>query len=167
MWVMEGECMSEVGELRPLYVRVHPADNVAIIVNEGGLAAGTRFESGLVLLEAIPEAHKVALTAIARGEAVVRYGVVIGRAEQDLAAGSWVHEGLLTTPAAPDLRKLEENISGRLYEQPTSHPSQEREGWGTRGFGVGEGSAVVCFRKRYPTLSQSARKGGAPGLVVG
>ena len=102
--------MSQVGELRPLYVRVHAADNVAIIVNEGGLAAGTRFESGLVLVEAIPEAHKVALVAIARGEAVVRYGVVIGRAEQDLAAGSWVHEGLLTTPAAPDLEKLGEGL---------------------------------------------------------
>src|ERR1700734_2816700 len=106
----EGECMSEVGELRPLYVRVHAADNVAIIVNEGGLAAGTRFESGLVLVEAIPEAHKVALVPIARGEAVVRYGVVIGRAEQDLAAGSWVHEGLLSTPAAPDLKRLGEGL---------------------------------------------------------
>ncbi len=102
--------MSEVGELRPLYVRVHAADNVAIIVNEGGLAAGTRFESGLVLVEAIPEAHKVALVPIAKGEAVVRYGVVIGRAEKDLAAGSWVHEGLLTTPAAPDLEKLGEGL---------------------------------------------------------
>ena len=102
--------MSEVGELRPLYVRVHAADNVAIIVNEGGLAAGTRFESGLVLVEAIPEAHKVALVPIAKGEAVVRYGVVIGRAEKDLAAGSWVHEGLLSTPAAPDLKRLEEEL---------------------------------------------------------
>jgi galactarate dehydratase len=102
--------MSEIGELRPLFVKVHPADNVAIIVNEGGLAAGTRFASGLVLVEAIPEAHKVALAPIARGEAVVRYGVEIGRAEQDLAAGSWVHEGLLTTPAAPDLKKLEEDL---------------------------------------------------------
>jgi galactarate dehydratase len=110
--------MSEVGELRPLYVRVHAADNVAIIVNEGGLAAGTRFESGLVLVEAIPEAHKVALVPIAKGEAVVRYGVVIGRAEQDLAAGSWVHEGLLTTPAAPDLRRLEEGL--RVGKNPTS-----------------------------------------------
>ena len=108
---------------------------VAIIVNEGGLgAAGTGwFESVLVLVEAIPEAHKVALAPIARGEAVVRYGVVIGRAEQDLAAGSWVHEGLLSTPAAPDLARLGESLSGRLYEPLTSHPWQgEREGWGTR-----------------------------------
>jgi galactarate dehydratase len=136
--------MSEVGELRPLFVKVHPADNVAIIVNEGGLAAGTRFESGLVLVEAVPEAHKVALVPIARGEAVVRYGVVIGRAEQDLAAGSWVHEGLLSTPAAPDLTKLEESVAAR-FERPsepsTSHPSQMRDGWGTPASRAGRDAA--------------------------
>ena len=29
----------------PLYVQVHPDDNVAIVVNEGGLRAGARFDS--------------------------------------------------------------------------------------------------------------------------
>ena len=127
--------MSEVGEMRPLYVRVHAADNVAIIVNEGGLAAGTRFESGLVLVEAIPEAHKVALVPIAKGEAVVRYGVVIGRAEQDLAAGSWVHEGLLTTPAAPDLKILGEGL--RFGEGVVAEPL---EGFTFEGFVNDDGS---------------------------
>ena len=48
--------MSSRKELRPLYVKVHPHDTVAIIVNEGGLRAGTQFDSGLTLLEDIPEA---------------------------------------------------------------------------------------------------------------
>ena len=48
--------------MRPLYVQVDPCDNVAILVNEGGLRAGTQFEGGLTLREDIPEAHKVALT---------------------------------------------------------------------------------------------------------
>ncbi len=30
-----------------------------------------------------------------------------------------------------------------------------------RSIGLVEEYSVVCFRKRYPTLSQSARKGGA------
>ena len=47
--------------LRPLCVKIHPDDNVAIVVNEGGLRAGTTFDSGLVLIENVPEAHKVAL----------------------------------------------------------------------------------------------------------
>ena len=30
---------------RPLYIRMHDADNVAIVVNDGGLPAGAVFES--------------------------------------------------------------------------------------------------------------------------
>ena len=51
---------------QPLYIRVSPGDNVAIVVNQGGLPAGSRFADGLVLVEAVPEAHKVALTDIGR-----------------------------------------------------------------------------------------------------
>ena len=45
----------------PLYIKVHAADNVAIIVNDGGLSAGTVFADGLVLTEHVPQGHKVAL----------------------------------------------------------------------------------------------------------
>lgn len=90
----------------PHFVQVHPSDNVAIVVNEGGLPAGTVFESGLVLAESVPEAHKVALTNIPEGAAVVRYGVVIGHAAREIAAGSWVHEGILTLPHPPALDRL-------------------------------------------------------------
>ena len=98
--------MSGNGKLRPLLIQVDPRDNVAIVANEGGLPAGTRFEDGLELLDAIPEAHKVALTPIAHGEAILRYGVVIGYAEIPIASGSWVHEGVMSLPQAPPLDKL-------------------------------------------------------------
>jgi galactarate dehydratase len=91
---------------RPRYIQVHPSDNVAIIVNEGGLPAGTRFESGLVLRDAIPEAHKVALGMIPEGDPAIRYGVTIGYARSKIPAGSWVHEGLLALPQAPALDEL-------------------------------------------------------------
>ncbi len=86
---------------RPLYVQVHPDDNVAIVVNEGGLRAGTKFDSGLVLTENIPEAHKIALSDIHAGEPIVRYGSVIGFAEGEIAKGSWVHEEKMRLPSAP------------------------------------------------------------------
>ena len=54
---------------------------MAIIANEGGLPAGTQLDNGLALLDTIPEAHKVALSAIAKGAPIFRYGVVIGYAE--------------------------------------------------------------------------------------
>ena len=87
----------------PLYIRVSPRDNVAIVVNQGGLPAGSRFADGLVLVEAIPEAHKVALTDIGEAEPIIRYGVLIGYAKRAIARGSWVHEALLAAPAAPPL----------------------------------------------------------------
>ena len=39
----------------------------------------------------VPVGHKIALRDIAQGEMIVKYGVVIGRATQDIPAGSWVH----------------------------------------------------------------------------
>ena len=91
---------------RPLYVKVHPSDNVAIVVNEGGLPARITFACGLTLLEPVPEAHKVALEDISMGDPVIRYGVTIGHAEQQLLRGSWVHEGLLSLLEAPVLDSL-------------------------------------------------------------
>ncbi len=88
---------------QPLYIRVNARDNVAIVVNRGGLPAGRRFEDGLMLVEAVPEANKVALDDIGGGEPVLRYGVVIGYAKRAIARGSWVHEALLAAPDAPAL----------------------------------------------------------------
>jgi len=89
--------------MHPRYLRVNERDNVAVVVNQGGLPAGARFADGLALGEAIPEAHKVALADIAKGEAIVRYGVTIGTAKRAIARGSWVHEGLMEEPEAPRL----------------------------------------------------------------
>jgi galactarate dehydratase len=85
----------------PRYIRVNEKDNVAVIVNWGGLAAGVEFPCGLVLAESVPEAHKVALVDIPAGDAIIRYGVVIGYADRFIGQGSWVHEGVISSPAAP------------------------------------------------------------------
>ena len=91
---------------QPLRIRMDTRDNVAIVANDGGLPAGTRFDDGLTLVDTVPQGHKVALRAIAAGEAVRRYNVVIGHAAKDLPAGSWVHERLLAMPEARSLENL-------------------------------------------------------------
>ncbi|NUQ30894.1 MAG: galactarate dehydratase [Acidobacteriaceae bacterium] len=93
-------------ENEPRYIQVHPQDNVAIIVNPGGLPAGTQFPSGLVLQEAVPEAHKVALVALQPGDAVIRYGSIIGYAERAIPQGGWVAEDALSSPPPPALDAL-------------------------------------------------------------
>jgi galactarate dehydratase len=89
---------------------MHPDDNVAIIANDGGLPAGTVMPAGaaqgLILRDKLPQGHKVALTDLAPGQAVMRYNVPVGYARQAIAAGSWVHERLLDIPPARELKNL-------------------------------------------------------------
>ncbi|AQT62029.1 galactarate dehydratase [Cellvibrio sp. PSBB023] len=87
-------------------IKMHPTDNVAVVVAAGGLPAGMEVLPGLLLVEPVPQGHKVALAAIAEGSAIVRYGVTIGFAKLDITAGSWVNENIMTMPAAVGLDNL-------------------------------------------------------------
>jgi galactarate dehydratase len=102
----------------PVVIRMHEADNVAIVGNDGGLAAGTALPDGTVLREKVPQAHKVALADMPAGADVVRYGVVIGRAKEAIAAGRWVHERLLEMPAARALDGLPMATRGAPMREP-------------------------------------------------
>lgn len=90
----------------PLFVKVNPRDNVAIIANQGGLASGSVFSNGLTTRDTIPQAHKVTLEDLSEGSPILRYGQAIGRLKRDLSAGSWVREDFLDMPDAPDLDSL-------------------------------------------------------------
>src|ERR1700730_18367752 len=90
----------------PLSIRVHPQDNVAIVVNDGGLPGGAVFPDGLVLRERVPQGHKVALADLAEGDEVIRYNVVIGYALKALPKGSWINEHVIRMPSPPGLEDL-------------------------------------------------------------
>lgn len=98
--------MSAITARPPHTIRMHPRDNVAIVANDGGLAAGTVLPSGLVLKDKVPQGHKVALVDLPANGPVLRYGIPIGFAAQDITAGSWVHERLLHMPDARGLTDL-------------------------------------------------------------
>ena len=115
------------------YIRMHEGDNVAIVVNDGGLPAGTVFPDGLVLAEAIPQGHKVALVDLAEGDPVIRYNVTIGYANGPLARGSWVSERVLRMPPARSLDDLP--IGTRIA--PAAEPL---EGYTFEGFRNPDGS---------------------------
>lgn len=70
-------------------------DNVATLLSdsEPGMVS-VRGEGGLReirLTQPVKMGHKVALDAMAEGEAVIKYGVTIGVAKQAIACGEWVH----------------------------------------------------------------------------
>lgn len=117
----------------PRYILMHDNDNVAIVVNDGGLPAGAVFPNGLTLLEAVPQGHKVALRDLAQGDAVIRYNVTIGFAGEPLLAGRWLNEGNVIMPEARELDGLP--ISNRV--QPRGEPL---EGYTFQGYRNADGS---------------------------
>ncbi|NVO15141.1 MAG: galactarate dehydratase [Rhodoplanes sp.] len=98
--------MNTVTATRPLRIQLDERDNVAIVANSGGLPAGTVFDDGLALVDAVPQGHKVALVDIPKGGEVIRYGEVIGLAVKELPRGSWISEFLVDLPAPPALDSL-------------------------------------------------------------
>jgi altronate hydrolase len=80
----------------PAVLKIHPDDSVAVALEP--LAAGTSIDTfGLTLAADIPQGHKFALKAIAAGEAVLKYGAVIGIAREAIAPGAHVHVHNLKT----------------------------------------------------------------------
>src|SRR5215472_16984104 len=73
-------------------IHLHPADNVAIarvaLSPAQELRAGDR---SIVVQDAVPAGHKVAIANIGAGESIVRYGQRIGRARGTIEPGRHVH----------------------------------------------------------------------------
>ena len=95
------------------YIHIHPLDNVAVALEDlkkgdlisvtakapaeiqsseapAGLPSAAPSPS-ILLREDVVRGHKIALTDIAAGQPVIKYGCVIARARTDIPAGSWVH----------------------------------------------------------------------------
>jgi altronate dehydratase small subunit len=81
---------------RPRLFKVHVQDNVATLLDDvqAGVSVHVLGADGggeLVSQSDTTIGHKLALRPIAAGEPVIKYGVVIGTASCDIAAGEWVH----------------------------------------------------------------------------
>ena len=118
---------------KPLTIKMHDLDNVAIVANDGGLPAGTVLDGGLVLRDAVPQGHKVALVDLPAGAPVLRYHVSIGLAAKDIPAGSWVHERLLQMPEAREL-------TGLPMATRAAPPMPPLDGYSFEGFRNADGS---------------------------
>lgn len=70
-------------------LRLHEADNVMVALR--ALPPGADLGGGLTTAEAIPAGHKLATRPIAAGEAVRKYGQIIGAATAAIAPGQHVH----------------------------------------------------------------------------
>ena len=107
-----------------LSIQIKDSDNMAVAVHD--LPAGATLESGVVTREPIPQAHKIALHNIPAGGKIVRYGVVLGYAKNNIPAGSWINEHMLELPQSPALANLP---WGTNLKTPEQLPSPTRTTW--------------------------------------
>jgi altronate hydrolase len=71
-------------------IRLHPQDDVVISLDQ--LVSGTLISSeGVTVTGLIPPGHKLATKSIATGQAVKRYGQIIGFASRPIEPGQHVH----------------------------------------------------------------------------
>ena len=70
-------------------IRLHPDDGV--VIARSTLLPGASVAPDVTAIECIPAGHKVAVRALAQGDAIQRYGQIIGFATQPIALGAHVH----------------------------------------------------------------------------
>jgi len=86
-------------------IRIHAEDNVGVAVQAIAKGELVRTAAGdeIVAQDDIKYGFKVALRAIARGEAIIKYAELIGHASKDIGPGESVHTHNVDPLPIPDV----------------------------------------------------------------
>lgn len=76
--------------------QIHKEDNVATALvefekNMEIILRGETVLAQVIALEPVPKGHKIAVKSLEKGENILKYGVIIGRATRTIQQGEWVH----------------------------------------------------------------------------
>ncbi|MDE6585036.1 MAG: altronate dehydratase family protein, partial [Anaeroplasmataceae bacterium] len=144
------------------YIIINPLDNVAVVLRP--FSKNEKVE-GVVLLEDIPQAHKVALKPIKKGENVIKYGSPIGHATSDILPGQHVHTQNVATnlddvisytyePNYPEVLGYKSDRKVEVYERSTGEYGIRNELWVIQTVGCVSGMAkdmIENFKNKYGT----------------
>ncbi len=81
-----------------------PSDNVVTCVEDVAAGDPVCYRNGeelctLTAAESIPFCHKIALTSLAEGDSVIKYGELLGLTARPIEKGCWVsHENIYSVP---------------------------------------------------------------------
>lgn len=142
-------------------IQLHKDDNIVIAL--ANLPAGSSLEGySLVLNKPIPRGHKVAISAIAKGDYIYRYGQIIGLAAESIEPGDHVHENNLAMgnhqqdyhfcAQAHSLRPAEERRFFQGYRRADGKV-------GTRNY-LGILTSVNCSGSVAKFIAEGAEKSG-------
>lgn len=89
-------------EMKNRVLKVHPGDNVIVALDELKEAEEIAFDGGIVKLQQdISPKHKYNQADLKKGDEVMMYGVLVGKAAQDIPAGSWINTFNVKHAASP------------------------------------------------------------------
>lgn len=137
------------------YIIINPIDNVAVVLRP--FSKGEKLEN-ITLLEDIPQAHKVALKPIKKGENVIKYGAPIGHATADIMVGCHVHTHNVATnlddvisyryePKYPEVLGYLSDRTVDVYERSTGEYGIRNELWIIQTVGCVSGMAKDIIEK--------------------
>ena len=69
---------------------LNPEDNIGVAL--ANLEIGTETPEGATIVRRVPRGHKFAVRGIRAGEAIIKFGQIIGFAREAIPPGDWVHE---------------------------------------------------------------------------
>lgn len=146
-------------------IKINRNDNVAVAA--GVLKKGTIIDidgQRIMVLQRIPEGHKIALEPIKAASPVIKYGYPIGCASSDIAAGEWVHthnlhtalSGLIDYSYEPvKTGRREKNVTPLLfngYNRPDGSVGVRNEIWVIPTVGCVNG-VVKALEKQAASLA--------------
>jgi altronate hydrolase len=155
--------------LSQVAVQLRPEDNVAVAARP--LAAGLEVETAggrVVIDRRIGLGHKVALRPIRKGEAVLKYGQVIGFAGADIPAGGHVHVHNVSADAferdyafcrdrPPPPPRPAELRTWQGYDRGPGRPEHQR--YGSRNY-IAVISTVNCSASTNKYIAERLRASG-------
>lgn len=103
---------------RRRFLRVHPKDNVLVALTALKKGEEIRADAMFSLLSDVPAKHKFLTTDLQTGDAVVMYGITIGRAVEPIRQGE-----LITTR---NVRHFAANVQGKSATHPWTPPDISR-----------------------------------------
>ena len=76
----------------PKFLVMDKEDNVATALEEIQEGEKVEYANNIIIISRkIPFGHKFALNDIKKGDYVIKYGEIIGKAKKDIKQGDWVH----------------------------------------------------------------------------
>ena len=97
-------------------LRIHPADSVLVALTDLAAGESVAYDLGhLTVTTAVPAKHKVVVRDLQAGDAIIMYGVLVGRATQRIPCGA----ALTTTNVVHDAAAIDLSVPvGRAWSPP-------------------------------------------------